>query len=119
MDPNSNPYWAGSDVRLTTAEQLASFTVEIRISAGSGPVTSTNSFTDIPGGLPAVVSAQPDGSLLYRWTLTGRVLPPGTYTFGAQFNHPRGTRDTTADRWTVDASGAVGTAALPPLTGHF
>ena len=120
LDPHSNPYWTESDVHVTTTARLASLTVEVRISAGSGAVTSNSSFTSAPGVPAAEVSTLSDGSLLYRWKLgAGQVLAPGTYTFGAQFDHDRASRDTTADRWSATAAGA-GPAADPyRFSGHF
>jgi hypothetical protein len=119
LDPHSNPYWTESDVHLTTTEQLASLTVEVRVSPGSGTVTPNGSFTSAPG-VSVAVSTLSDGGLLYRWTLSAdQVLAPGSYTFGAQFNHTRATRDTAADQWSATA--ATGTAATAParFAGRF
>ncbi len=108
LDPNSNPYWTESDVKITNSQPLTSLSVTLRIARTSG-VSNNSSFTSATG-ISTTVTVEAD-YLVYRWTLNaGQSLPPGTYTFAGQFNHADGARDTSGDSYTVTASGAGGPA---------
>ena len=108
LDPNSNPYWTESDVKITNSQPLTSLSVTLRIARTSG-VSNNSSFTSATG-VSTTVTVETD-YLVYRWTLNaGQSLPPGTYTFAGQFNHADGARDTSGDSYTVTASGAGGPA---------
>ncbi|WP_405936182.1 hypothetical protein OG338_05185 [Streptomyces sp. NBC_00726] len=108
VDPNSNPYWAQSNVTLRTTEPLSALTVELRV-AETGGVNSTGSWRSLPEPDFTVSVNESGGYLVYRWTLRpGRTVPAGTHTFAGQYNHAEGDRDATGDSVTAHAVRASG-----------
>ncbi|MEW1890139.1 hypothetical protein [Streptomyces sp. NBC_00523] len=108
VDPNSNPYWAQSNVTLRTTEPLSALTVELRV-AETGGVNSTGSWRSLPEPDFTVSVDESGGYLVYRWTLRpGRTVPVGTHTFAGQYNHAEGDRDATGDYVTAHAVRASG-----------
>ncbi|MEV5605408.1 hypothetical protein AB0L33_28605 [Streptomyces sp. NPDC052299] len=108
VDPNSNPYWAQSNVTLRTTEPLTALTVELRV-ALTGGVNSTGSWRSLPEPDFTVSVNESGGYLVYRWTLRpGRTVPAGTHTFAGQYNHAEGDRDATGDYVTAHAVRASG-----------
>ncbi|MFK0098234.1 hypothetical protein [Streptomyces sp. NPDC091040] len=108
VDPNSNPYWAQSNVTLRTTEPLSALTVELRV-AQTGGVNSTGSWRSLPEPDFTVSVDESGGYLVYRWTLRpGRTVPAGTHTFAGQYNHAEGDRDATGDYVTAHAVRASG-----------
>ncbi|MFE7574405.1 hypothetical protein ACFU5Z_06690 [Streptomyces sp. NPDC057521] len=108
VDPNSNPYWAQSNVTLRTTEPLSALTVELRV-AETGGVNSTGSWRSLPEPDFTVSVDESGGYLVYRWTLRpGRTVPAGTHTFAGQYNHAEGDRDATGDYVTAHAVRASG-----------
>ncbi|WP_406150134.1 hypothetical protein [Streptomyces sp. NBC_01012] len=118
LNPNSNDYWAQSEVTVTTARTLSALTVELRIALNGG-VNSTGSWRSLPEE-DFVVSAREDGGyLVYRWTLKqGRSVPAGTHTFAGQYNHAEGTRDTGRDDYTARGRGRA-TGEQTSVGGDF
>jgi hypothetical protein len=114
--PASNDYWTQSDVRLTTAQNLTSLTVELRIATVNGE-SSTGSWSSVPDRTAAQVTVE-GKELVYRWTLNaGQTLGPGSYTFSGQFNHQPGQGGTDGDRYTVTAG--YGSGATATVSGGF
>ncbi|MFB8209818.1 hypothetical protein [Streptomyces sp. NPDC056010] len=108
VDPNSNPYWAQSNVTLRTTEPLSALTVELRV-AETGGVNSTGSWRSLPEPDFTVSVDESGGYLVYRWTLRpGRTVPAGTHTFAGQYNHAEGDRDAGGDYVTAHAVRASG-----------
>ncbi|WP_406288791.1 hypothetical protein [Streptomyces sp. NBC_00209] len=117
VDPNSNPYWAQSNVTLRTTEPLSALTVELRV-AETGGVNSTGSWRSLPEPDFTVSVNESGGFLVYRWTLRpGRTVPAGTHTFAGQYNHAEGDRDATGDSVTAHAVRASGGKAA--VGDHF
>ncbi|MFF5504063.1 hypothetical protein ACF1E9_06610 [Streptomyces roseolus] len=101
IDPGSNRWWAQSDLAVTTEAEVAGLTVELRV-ALTGGIVSTGHWQTRPADDFTVAVAEEAGALVYRWTLKeGRSVPPGPHTFAAQYNHAEGTRDASADAYTV------------------
>ncbi|MEV6262481.1 hypothetical protein AB0M42_17265 [Streptomyces sp. NPDC051784] len=112
VNPNSNAYWAQSEVVLRTARPLSSLTVELRV-AQTGGVNTTGSWRSLPEADFTVSVRELDGFLVYRWTLrSGRSVPAGTHTFAGQYNHAEGPRDPGRDTYTARARAADGPAAV-------
>ncbi|MFD8010612.1 hypothetical protein [Streptomyces sp. NPDC058955] len=101
VDAGSNRWWAQSDLAVTTEAEVAGLTVELRV-ALTGGIASTGHWQTRPAEDFTVTVAEEAGALVYRWTLKeGRALPPGPHTFAAQYNHAEGTRNASADAYTV------------------
>ncbi|MFK3730151.1 hypothetical protein ACI2LJ_07810 [Streptomyces sp. NPDC088090] len=101
VDPGSNRWWAQSDLAVTTDGEVTGLTVELRV-AHTGGVVSTGHWQTRSADDFAVTVAEEAGALVYRWTLKeGRTVPAGPHTFAAQYNHAEGTRDASADAYTV------------------
>ncbi|MEV6308058.1 hypothetical protein AB0M10_05575 [Streptomyces sp. NPDC051840] len=112
VNPNSNAYWAQSEVVVRTRQPLSSLTVELRI-AQTGGVNTTGSWRSLPEADFSVSVRELDGSLVYRWTLRpGRSVPAGAHTFAGQYNHAEGPRDPGRDTYTARARTADGPAAV-------
>lgn len=101
VDPNSNAYWAQSNVTVKTGEALTALTVELRV-ALTGGVGTTGSWRSLPVADFTASAREEGGFLVYRWTLKpGRTAPAGTHTFAGQYNHAEGERDAAGDDYTV------------------
>lgn len=112
LNPNSNNYWAQSEVTVRTSRPLSALTVELRI-ALTGGVERTGSWRSLPERDFAVSAREEDGFLVYRWSLRpGRSVPAGTHTFAGQYNHAEGERDTGRDDYTARARAADEQAAV-------
>ncbi|MFD7117719.1 hypothetical protein [Streptomyces sp. NPDC056652] len=112
VDPNSNAYWAQSNITLGTDRPLTSLTLELRV-AQTGGVRNTGSWRSLPEE-DFTVSIRPEaGALVYRWTLKdGVTVPAGEHVFAAQYNHAEGARDAGDDRYTAIAAGSGGSAEV-------
>ncbi|MFJ3706542.1 MULTISPECIES: hypothetical protein [Streptomyces] len=103
LDPDSNSYWAQSEVTVKTAGPLSTLTVELRIALNGG-VNTTGSWRSLPEEDFTVSAREEDGFLVYRWDLKpGRSVPAGTHTFAGQYNHAQGDRDAGRDDYTARA----------------
>ncbi|MGW0789175.1 hypothetical protein ACWD04_13175 [Streptomyces sp. NPDC002911] len=112
LNPNSNGYWAQSEVTVKTGRPLSSLSVELRIALNGG-VNTTGSWRSLPERDFAASAREEDGFLVYRWTLkAGRSVPTGTHTFAGQYNHASGTRDTGRDDYTARAGAAGGQTSV-------
>ncbi|MEV6352580.1 hypothetical protein [Streptomyces hydrogenans] len=101
VDPGSNRWWAQSDLAVTSDVEVAALTVELRV-ALTGGIVSTGHWQTRSAEDFTVTVAEERGALVYRWTLKeGRAVPAGPHTFAAQYNHAEGTRDASADTYTV------------------
>lgn len=117
VDPNSNRFWAQSNITFSTATPLTALTVELRV-AQTGGVADTGNWRTLPAGHFTVVVREESGVLVYTWTLReGRTVPAGQHVFAGQYNHAEGGRDARGDRFTVTATGRDGRRAT--LTGGF
>ncbi|MDF9873111.1 hypothetical protein ACWC9F_30260 [Streptomyces sp. NPDC001110] len=112
LDPESNSYWAQSEVTVKTTGPLSALTVELRIALNGG-VNTTGSWRSLPEEDFTVSAREEDGFLVYRWALRqGRSVPAGTHTFAGQYNHAEGDRDTGRDDYTARARAAGGQVAV-------
>ncbi|MFB4425397.1 hypothetical protein C5F59_030465 [Streptomyces sp. QL37] len=112
LNPNSNDYWAQSEVTVKTSRPLSALTVELRIALNGG-VATTGSWRSLPEQDFAVSAREEDGFLVYRWALKpGRSVPTGTHTFAGQYNHAEGTRDSGRDDYTARARAAAGPVSV-------
>ncbi|MFE3516558.1 hypothetical protein [Streptomyces sp. NPDC059166] len=112
VNPNSNAYWAQSEVMVRTTRPLSELTVELRI-AQTGGVNTTGSWRSLPEADFSVSVREEGGFLVYRWTLEpGRSVPAGTHTFAGQYNHAEGARDPGRDEYTARAREADGPASV-------
>ncbi|MGW2509987.1 hypothetical protein ACWC0A_11275 [Streptomyces scopuliridis] len=112
VDPNSNAYWAQSNLTLGTDRPLTSLTLELRV-AQTGGVRNTGSWRSLPEE-DFTLSVRPEtGALVYRWTLKdGVTVPAGEHVFAAQYDHAEGARDAGDDRYTALATGSGRTAEV-------
>ncbi|MFJ8754721.1 hypothetical protein ACIREO_36225 [Streptomyces sp. NPDC102441] len=112
LNPNSNSYWAQSEVTVKTSRPLSALTVELRIALNGG-VTTTGSWRSLPEKDFVASAREEDGFLVYRWTLKpGRSVPTGTHTFAGQYDHAAGDRDAGRDDYTARARAAAGPASV-------
>lgn len=103
IDPDSNEFWAQSNLTLRTSEQLTELTVQLRI-AQTGGVTSTGAWRSLPEQDFDLTVEADDGFLVYTWVLKdGRTAPKGELVFAGQYNHERGGRDAGGDRYAITA----------------
>lgn len=103
VSPDSNAFWAQSDVTLRLGEELVALTVEVRIGR-TGGVRDAGAWTSLPEQDFTLGVDRRDGALVYTWMLReGRTVPAGEWVFAAQYDHARGTRDAGADRYTATA----------------
>ncbi|MFJ2932178.1 hypothetical protein ACIO8G_05380 [Streptomyces sp. NPDC087219] len=117
IDPGSNRWWAQSDLRLATDTPVGGLTVELRIVRTPG-VVSTGHWRTRPADDFTVTVTEEGRELVYRWTLKpGRTVPPGPHAFAGQYNHAEGSRDASADTYTVVLTGADG--GRTTLRGDF
>ncbi|WP_329115405.1 hypothetical protein [Streptomyces sp. NBC_01465] len=101
LDPDSNDYWAQSDITFKNRAPLSALTVELRV-AQTGGVVDTGNWRDLPVDDFTVSVHEDDGFLVYRWTLKdGRTVPAGQHVFAGQYNHAEGGRDAKDDTYTV------------------
>ncbi|MFF6998672.1 hypothetical protein ACFY93_27415 [Streptomyces sp. NPDC008313] len=99
VDPQSNAFWAQSNVTLKSTRELTSLTVELRV-AQTGGVTSTGAWRSLPEDDFTLTVGERDGFLVYRWVLkAGRTVPAGEWVFAGQYDHARGGRDAKDDRY--------------------
>ncbi|GHE10021.1 hypothetical protein [Streptomyces alanosinicus] len=104
VDPHSNDFWAQSDLTLKTGAQLSSLTVQLKV-AQTGAVSSTGAWRSLPEQDFDLTVGEKDGFLVYTWILKeGRTVPKGEWVFAGQYNHQRGGRDATGDRYTIKAT---------------
>ncbi|MEV7869387.1 hypothetical protein AB0P17_25600 [Streptomyces sp. NPDC088124] len=116
VDPNSNAYWAQSNITLRTEQPLTALTVELRI-AETGGIEDAGSWRSLPERDFTVSVRVRDGALVYRWTLRdGATVPAGEHVFAGQYNHAEGGRDAEDDRYTARATASGGPAEV---TGGF
>lgn len=112
VNPNSNAYWAQSEVTVRTTRPLSELTVELRVALNGG-VNTTGSWRSLPVEDFTVSAREEGGFLVYRWTLKpGRSVPTGTHTFAGQYNHAEGARDTGRDDYTARARVAGGQTSV-------
>ncbi|MFF5565715.1 hypothetical protein ACFY7Z_08345 [Streptomyces sp. NPDC012623] len=113
VDPNSNVYWAQSNITISTRRPLTTLTVELSV-AQTGGVKDTGSWRSLPEkDFTVSVTTGPDGALLYRWTLKdGVTVPAGEHVFAGQYDHAEGDRDAGADRYAAKANGSDVTAEV-------
>lgn len=103
VDPHSNDFWAQSNLTLRTSEQLTELTVQLRI-AQTGGVSSSGAWRSLPEQDFDLTVEEGDGFLVYTWVLKdGRTVPKGEFVFAGQYNHERGGRDASDDRYTMTA----------------
>ncbi|MGJ5829025.1 hypothetical protein [Streptomyces ossamyceticus] len=103
VDPHSNEFWAQSNLNLRTSEQLTELTVQLRI-AETGGVSSTGAWRSLPAQDFDLTVTEDDGFLVYTWVLKdGRTVPKGEFVFAGQYNHERGGRDASDDRYAMTA----------------
>ncbi|WP_282692574.1 hypothetical protein [Streptomyces sp. CC208A] len=108
IDAGSHRWWAQSDLAVTTDTEVTGLTVELRV-ALTGGIATTGHWQTRPAEDFTVTVAEESGALVYRWTLKeGRTVPAGPHTFAAQYNHAEGTRDASADAYTVVLTGPDG-----------
>ncbi|MFI6010694.1 hypothetical protein ACIBAG_18075 [Streptomyces sp. NPDC051243] len=104
VDPNSNEFWAQSDLTLRTSEQLTALTVQLKV-AQTGGVTSTGAWRALPEDDFTLTVGEQDGFLVYTWVLKeGRTVPKGEWVFAGQYNHARGSRDAKDDSYAMTAT---------------
>ncbi|MGP3751664.1 hypothetical protein [Streptomyces sp. IBSNAI001] len=107
LNPNSNSYWAQSEVTVKTTQPLSTLTVELRIALNGG-VNTTGSWRSLPEKDFVASAREEGGFLVYRWALKpGRSVPVGTHSFAGQYNHAEGTRDTGRDDYTARGRAAA------------
>nr|WTA00119.1 hypothetical protein OH820_34750 [Streptomyces sp. NBC_00857] len=110
LDPNSNDYWAQSNVTIKAERPLNSLTVELRV-AQTGGVKDTGSWRSLPVEDFVVSARMEDGDLVFRWTLKdGVVVPAGEHVFAGQYDHAEGGRDAGDDRYSAVATSSGRTA---------
>ncbi|MFJ9589804.1 hypothetical protein [Streptomyces acidicola] len=104
VDPHSNDFWAQSNLTLRTGEELTALTVELRIALTDG-VNSAGAWRTLPEQDFTLTVGEDDGFLVYRWVLkAGRTVPKGEFVFAGQYDHARGGRDASDDRYAVTAT---------------
>ncbi|MBA2812176.1 hypothetical protein E0500_033870 [Streptomyces sp. KM273126] len=104
VDPHSNDFWAQSNLTLGTGEELTALTVELRIALTEG-VNSGGAWRTLPEQDFTLTVGEDDGFLVYRWVLkAGRTVPKGEFVFAGQYDHARGGRDASDDRYAVTAT---------------
>ncbi|WP_329071614.1 hypothetical protein [Streptomyces sp. NBC_01429] len=113
VDPNSNTYWAQSNITIGTERPLTSLTVELRV-AQTGGVRDTGSWRSLPEeDFTVSVTTGPAGALVYRWTLKdGVTVPAGEHVFAGQYDHAEGGRDAADDAYSAKAAGSGLTAEV-------
>jgi hypothetical protein len=118
IDPQSNPYWAQSEMVVDTERPLTLLTVELRL-AQTGGLDPTGSWSTRPAGDFTVSVREKDGLLVYRWTLkSGRTVPAGRHTFAGQYNHAEGGRSAEGDTYIATARATAGGEAAT-VSGDF
>ncbi|MGW7267241.1 hypothetical protein [Streptomyces sp. NPDC054842] len=106
VDPNSNDFWAQSNVTLKTGKRLTALTVELRIALTDG-VSSAGAWRSLPEEDFTVTVDERDGFLVYTWVLKAdRSVPAGEWVFAGQYDHARGGRDAEDDRYAATAETA-------------
>jgi hypothetical protein len=112
-----NPYWAENVVAITTTTPLSALKIAVRV-AQTGGVASTGTWSSLSGKVSINVAADSNG-VNYLLTLNpGVTLPPGTYTFEAQYNHAQGSRNSQHDLYAITATPA-GSSTSEGANGHF
>lgn len=97
--------WAQNSVKLKSRDAMTALTLKVRITLTAG-VTSTGSWSDAPGGDITITVTKQQGALLYEFALKpGATLPPGTYTFAAQYSHSGGGRNAQRDTYQATGTG--------------
>jgi hypothetical protein len=98
-----NGYWDQSIVTVKSTTPLTKLKVVASISQ-TGGVFSTGVWTSL-GDKVTVTSSADSTRLTYVITLKqGVTLDPGTYVFKLQYNHNKGNRDSSRDRYNVSAT---------------
>ncbi|MGW0737524.1 hypothetical protein [Streptomyces sp. NPDC002851] len=117
VDPHSNDFWAQNNLTLETTRPLDQLTVDLLVRLTPG-VSSTGTWRTLPEADFTHTVTERDGYLLHRWELKpGRTVPEGRHEFAAQYDHARGGRDATGDRYTI--TGRQQNGQLARVTGDF
>ncbi|MFJ9561946.1 hypothetical protein ACIRQQ_18105 [Streptomyces fuscichromogenes] len=104
VDPNSNDFWAQSDVTLKVSAQLTALTVRLKV-AQTGGVSDAGAWRSLPESDFTQNVTEQDGFLVYTWTLRpGSKVAVGAWVFAGQYNHERGGRDAKDDSYTITGS---------------
>lgn len=112
VDPHSHEFWAQNNVTVTAREQLTALTVRLWVRQ-TGGVSTTGAWRSLPEDDFTFTVGERDGFLVYTWVLKeGRTVPPGEWMFAGQYDHARGGRDATGDRYTATATTASGARRL-------
>jgi hypothetical protein len=112
-----NAYWAEDVVSVTSTTPLSALKIAVRV-AQTGGVASTGTWSSLSGKVSINVTAD-SNEVNYLLTLNpGITLPPGTYTFEAQYNHAQGSRNTQHDLYAITATPA-GSSTSEGANGHF
>jgi hypothetical protein len=118
VDPHSHEFWAQSNITLRTGERLTALTVRLEIRQ-TGGVSATGAWRSLPEDDFTLTIGERDGFLVYTWALKpGRTVPAGEWMFAGQYDHERGGRDATGDRYTATATTAAGARRLA-VEGDF
>jgi hypothetical protein len=113
---NSGNYWGEDDVSFTSTVPLSGLRVVVRV-AKTGSLTSAGSWSTFGNESNVSVTGNGD-AITYLVTLKpGVTLPPGRYTFAAQFNNP-GYRSAHGDVYDVNGTAAA-TGASQNTQGNF
>jgi hypothetical protein len=104
VDPHSTDTWAQSDVTVTSTREITALDLAISVDRAGG-VRNTGSWSSIAASMITITVSEEKDVLIYRFTLRpGGVLAAGDYVFAAQYEHIRGRRDLSADRYGAIAS---------------
>ncbi|RPF38005.1 hypothetical protein [Streptomyces sp. TLI_185] len=115
---SSNDYWSQSNVSVTTTKKLSALKVVLHV-AQTGGVANTGVWTSLGDKVTVHTGRASDGGVDYVVTLdAGITLDPGTYVFEFQYNHDKGTRDTSHDIWAVVTT-AVGDSKEVSQNGRY
>lgn len=113
-----NDYWSQSNVSLTTVKKLSALKVVVHV-AQTGGVANTGVWTSLGDRVTVHTGRASDGGADYVVTLNqGITLDPGTYVFEFQYNHDKGTRDTSHDIWAAVTT-AVGDSNEVSRNGRY
>ncbi|GAA2478140.1 hypothetical protein GCM10010406_12840 [Streptomyces thermolineatus] len=112
VDPQSNDYWAQSDVTLRTRKPMDELTVTVRIALTEG-VGRPGSWTSLPGGDFRTSVLEEGGELIFRFVLAeGARVPEGEHVFAVQYEHAAGGRDAGGDSYSAEGGGPAGDVSV-------
>jgi hypothetical protein len=114
--PNSNQYWGEDDVSFTSAVPLSGLRVVIRV-AQTGGLASAGSWNTFNNQADVSITGNGDAVTYLVALKPGVTLPPGRYTFAAQFKHS-GYRSAHGDVYDVNGTAAA-TGASQNIQGGF